>query len=94
MKREDWRDTGAGVAVGTAAAIDSAQSYADKSFPRGMGFSGFGGGGACDGHYSSHVIVCHTEVHTRSRKAPVAEIAYCSNSDSCRQSVSVLNQRK
>ena len=59
MKREDWRDTGAGVAVGTAAAIESAQSYADKRFPRVMGFSGLGGGGACDGHYSSHVIVCH-----------------------------------
>ena len=65
----------------------------NESFPRGMGLSGFGGGGACDGHYSSHEIVCHTEVHTRFRKAPVAEIAYCSNSDSC-QSVGFLDQRK
>ena len=37
MKREHWRDTGAEVAVGTAAAIESTQSYAERELPPGHG---------------------------------------------------------
>ena len=37
MKRGDWRDTGAGVAVGAAAAIESAQSFVIQEVPRGHG---------------------------------------------------------